>query len=85
MKKIKINLDTAIIIELEDKGQDFLKIIVDTEGFVLQTWPFQTSLWKGAYIPIKSVKVGKPCPIHHPPHIQFGFLNYKVMSIKKSK
>lgn len=78
----------AIIkITLEDKGQDFLELYVSEEDeTVIDTQPFQGSIWKGAMIPIsdKSLfKVGNRCPIHHPPHIKFGFLDYKIEKIER--
>lgn len=76
----------AIKIGLEDKGQDFLYLYVDTvTRKVIDTKPFQKSAWVDALIPIDDktmFKVGKLCPIHHPPHIKFGFLNYKIEKIE---
>lgn len=69
-------------ITLEDKGQDFLEVIVE-DNKIIQTLPFQTDIWKGAYVPVEMVIVGKKMPIHKPPHINFGFLNYKVESVEK--
>lgn len=71
------------MIELEDKGQDFTNLITDADGVVMATYPFQTSVWKGAVIPIDMLVIGEPCLIHHPPRIIFGFLKYKVVSIDK--
>lgn len=76
-------MKTKHIIELEDKGQDALFFHVE-DNKVVKTTPFQTSMWKGAYVPIKNVKVGKPMPIHHPPNIRFGYLKYNVISIQKA-
>lgn len=78
----------AIIkISLEDKGQDFLELYVSEEDeTVIDAQPFQGSIWKGTMIPIsdKSLfKVGEYCPIHHPPHIKFGFLDYKIEKIER--
>lgn len=78
----------AIIkITLEDKGQDFLELYVSEEDeTVIDAQLFQGSIWKGAMIPIsdKSLfKVGEYCPIHHPPHIKFGFLDYKIEKIER--
>lgn len=75
----------TIKITLEDKGQDFLELHVNAEtSKVVDAKPFQKEAWVGAYIPIHDTimfKVGEPCPIHHPPHIWFGFLNYKIENI----
>lgn len=73
------------IIELEDNGQDFLEIVTDQDGVIIETRPFQTSVWKGGIIPIEQkhmMKVGKNLPIHHPPNINFGFLKHKIKSVK---
>lgn len=77
----------AIKISLEDKGQDFLALYVDTETCkVVDAKPFQGDIWHGAIIPITEktmFAVDKLCPIHNPPHIEFGFLNYKIEKIEE--
>lgn len=96
MKKEKITIDqlhlskpttgtdpeAVLIIELEDKGQDYTEFQVDKNGFVLRAVPFQTDLWKGAYIPLRNIKVGRPLPIHHPPHLRFTYLTLNVVNVK---
>lgn len=69
------------VIQLEDNGQDFLQVVTDDRGEIIETRPFQTDIWKGGFIPLEMVVVGKELPIHHPPHINFGFLKHKVESI----
>ncbi len=71
-------------ITLEDRGQDFLELYVSEDGVIVDAQPFQADVWKGAYIPVggNMVEVGKPCPIHCPPQISFGFLNYKIEKIE---
>lgn len=72
-------------ITLEDQGQDFLELYVDEHGIVMDAQPFQSSIWKGALIPIKNkkmFKVGVRCPIHHPPCIIYGFLKYLIEKIE---
>lgn len=73
-------------ITLEDKGQDVLALFVDSDGVVIGTKPFQASvLWFGAVVPISvsgMVRVGAECPIHNPPYIVFGHLNYRVEAIE---
>ena len=44
----KIDLTPYMMIELEDFGQDFLQFIVNADGFVLDTLPVPTAMWKGA-------------------------------------
>lgn len=73
-------------ITLEDKGQDFVELYVSAKEVVIDAKPFQKSIWEGAIIPLSDkdmVKVGVYCPIHHPPHIVFGHLNYKIEKIEK--
>lgn len=76
------------VIELEDKGQDFTTIITDSDGVIVETRPFQTEFWKGGSIPIEfpsMLKVGELLPINHPPHINFGFLKYKIFRIEQKE
>lgn len=77
----------TIKITLEDKGQDFLELYVSEENeTIIDTQPLQAYIWRGAIIPIsdKSLfKVGNYCPIHHPPYIKYGYLNYKVEKIER--
>jgi hypothetical protein len=71
-------------IELEDNGQDFLTVITDCNGIIVETRPFQSNIWKGATIPIESVGMMKPgqlLPIHNPPHIRYGFLKHKIEKV----
>lgn len=72
------------VIELEDKGQDALLFHVK-DNIVIRTEPCQTDIWKGAYVPIINCEVGKPMPIHHPPNINYGQMNYKIVSIQAPK
>lgn len=72
-------------ITLEDNGQDFLEFICDERGKIIETKPFQGSVWNGGFIPLRQpemVSVGRECPIHHPPHIEFGFLKHKIEKIE---
>lgn len=74
-------------IELEDNGQDLLELVTDENGVVIDAGPFQKSVWIGASIPISEhqnlLVIGEGLPIHHPPHINYGFLKHKVISIEK--
>lgn len=80
---------TTIKISLEDKGQDLLSFDVDKDtGKVIDAQPSQRECWQGAIIPVSNetmFQVGKLCPIHHPPAIVFGFLNYKIEKIEEVK
>jgi hypothetical protein len=73
-------------ITLEDHGQDFLELYVSEDEVVIDARPFQGHIWKGAMIPIRDknmVKVGARCPIHDPPHINYGFLKYNIEAIEE--
>ena len=64
-------------ITLEDLGQDCLEFYVDEIGRVVDVQPFRYTIWRGAYIPIcdkSMMQVGKPCPIHNPPYLEYQFL-----------
>jgi hypothetical protein len=78
----EIHKECCIIIEFEDNGQDFLEFQINKNGFVLASSPFQSDLWKGAYIALSDVRINEELPIHHPPHINFGYLKHKVKSVK---
>jgi len=74
------------IIELEDNGQDFLELVTNHAGIIIDAKPFQKDVWEGGIIPISDLEmcvVGEPLPIHKPPHINFGFLKHNIKSIKK--
>lgn len=78
MAKVKISI--------EDLGQDFTALYTDEKGIVIDAKPFQASMWRGAIIPIHDgslFRVGEPLPIHHPPHIEYGFLKYKIVEIEQ--
>lgn len=68
-------------VKLEDNGQDFTEFITDQYGTILEAKPFQTDIWKGGYIPVETQEIGTECLIHKPPHINYGFLKHKVISI----
>lgn len=71
-------------ITLEDNGQDFLEFVCDDIGKIVETHPFQGSIWDGGYIPLEICKVGDLCPIHNPPHIEFGYLKHKIENIEQA-
>lgn len=71
-------------VKLEDNGQDFLEFITDEYGTIIEAKPFQTDIWKGGYICIEMQEIGKECMMHKPPHILFGHLKHKVVSITEN-
>jgi hypothetical protein len=80
-----LELFDKMIIELEDNGQDFLFFHVNQEGKIIDATPFQSEIWKGGSIPTHSMemlKPGKPCPLHKPPHFNFGYLKHKIKDLK---
>ncbi|MEN6622735.1 MAG: hypothetical protein ABFD50_14445 [Smithella sp.] len=68
-------------IELEDKGQDLLYFITDENGVIEEAGPYHNELYKGATIPLEMQEIGDLCMMHNPPHINYGYLQYKVESI----
>ena len=75
-----------IKISIEDLGQDFTALYINEKGIVIDAKPFQAALWRGAIIPIHDTtlcKVGEHLPIHCPPHIEYGFLRYKITKIEQ--
>ncbi|MEN5306946.1 hypothetical protein ABE425_05480 [Chryseobacterium cucumeris] len=76
------------VITIEDKGQDFTKIVCDSKGVIIETLPFQSDIWKNGIIPINDkdmMKIGQPCPLHKPPHFIYGFLNYNIVKVENDK
>lgn len=74
------------IIELEDNGQDFLKVITNHVGVIIELQPFNIGAFLGAIIPIaqnEMMEPGKLLPIHSPPHINYGFLKHKIKKVEK--
>lgn len=74
-----------IKITLEDRGQDFTILYTNEDGIVIDAQPFQSEIWHGAIIPVNNLclfEVGQPLPIHHPPHIIYGFLKYRIAEIE---
>lgn len=70
------------IIHLEDNGQDFTRFVCNEAGVILEALPFQSSIWAGGFIPLDMVKAGEPCPMHKPPHINFGWIKHNVEQIE---
>jgi hypothetical protein len=50
---------TKTLIEFQDHQQDFLVWTVDEAGIVLESWPFQTDVWRGLkVVNLATLKVG---------------------------
>lgn len=71
-------------ITLEDRGQDILWFKVNEDGIVKEAGPFHNEIWKDAYIPFRSIRVGQLLPMSFYPYIIFNFLKYRVVSIEPS-
>ncbi len=74
-----------IKITLEDCGQDFTTFYTNEDGIVIDAQPFLSEIWRGAIIPVRDpdlFELGKQLPIHHPPHIMWGFLKYRIAEIE---
>lgn len=81
----QIELCDEIVVELEDNGQDFLFFHISPEGKITDAVPFQDRIWVGGQVPLHTLdylKIGKPFPLHHPPHINFGFLAHNIKNIQ---
>lgn len=69
------------IIHLEDQGQDLLRLVLEN-GKVVEEQPVNQGIYIGGYVPKYELEVGQPCPMHCPPHIEFGYLKYNVTKIE---
>ncbi len=83
-QKSEIHPDTCLIIEFEDKGQDFLKWQLNKNGKVIRSTPFQTDVWKNTYVNLDALKVGKE-PLIVNKHVGFGSMNYKIISVETTE
>ncbi len=63
MSPIQIKRLTKYKITFEDEGQDFLEWFIDKDGFVLDSKPFQRSVWAGKHTVPDFVQVGDLLPI----------------------
>jgi hypothetical protein len=65
-------------IYFEDKMQDFLMWEIDKEGVIINSEPFQKSIWAGEKLILNSIQKGKK------PIFENGrTLNYKIIKIEK--
>lgn len=70
-------------ITLEEQQQDVVELITDHAGKVISCLQ---PAFIGAWIPVQAddmMQVGKLCPIHCPPTINYGFLKYKIEKIER--
>lgn len=80
-------------IYFEDRGQDFLVWTLDKEGFVINSEPFQKSIWEGTQVILGSIKIGyRPKLVFKEDLARKGVrgvkdiseLNYQVIKVKYS-
>ena len=79
MSKKEIEIDTKYIIEFKDFGQDFLKWFISEEGYVLDSQPFQRSIWVGKFTIPQTAKVGGKLAIWNDGE---SWVNYPIKSIE---
>ena len=63
MNPIEIKKKTKYKITFEDDGQDFLEWFIDKDGYVLDSQPFQRSIWAGKWTSPDFVNIGDNLPI----------------------
>ena len=59
----EIKINTKFIIYFEDFGQDFLEWHIDKNGYVIDSRPFQRSIWVGKFTIPETAKVGEKLAI----------------------
>lgn len=79
MSKTEIDINTKYIIEFQDFGQDFLTWFIDEGGYVLDSQPFQRSIWAGRFTIPQTAKVGGKLAIWLDGE---SYVNYPIKSIK---
>ncbi len=86
MNPIKIKKLTKYKITFEDEGQDFLEWFIDKDGYVLDSQPFQRSIWAGKHTVPDFVQVGNLLPIFMEERKGkdcFSYVNYPIKKIKE--
>ena len=74
-----IEINTKYIIEFEDFGQDFLRWFIDEDGYVIDSQPFQRSIWAGHFTIPETAKVGEKLAIWIG---RESYVNYPIKSIE---
>lgn len=68
------------IIEFADNGQDFLRWVVDAEGVVIDSRPYQADVWRGLQVTnMAKLKAGGVIEYRH--HGRAGCISHLVRSV----
>lgn len=59
----EIKIETKYIIHFEDHGQDFLEWHIDENGYIIDSKPFQKTIWVGKFTIPQTAEVGKKLAI----------------------
>ncbi len=81
MTPIDIKREGKYEVTFEDKGQDFLVWIIDEDGYVLDSQPFQKNIWVGKFTIPDFVQKGDLLPIwlDEETHIKYPIKKIKVL------
>ena len=79
MSELDIELNTKYIIYFKDCGQDFLEWYIDKDGYVLDSKPFQRSIWAGKFTIPQTAKVGEKLAIWLD---EESYVKYPIKKIK---
>lgn len=74
---------TAYEITFEDTGQDFLVWFVDKRGEVIHSDPFQSQIWNGKMLDLRTLKKGKYPTFLNSDGFGVGNLKHKIIKVVK--
>ena len=80
MSETEIKINTEYIIHFKDCGQDFLRWFINEEGYVIDSKPFQKSIWAGKFTIPQTAKVGGKLAIWNNGE---SWVNYPIIKIEK--
>jgi hypothetical protein len=75
----EIETRTKYIIYFEDYQQDFLEWHIDKRGLVIDSKPFQRSIWAGCFTVPETAEIGKKLAIYF--NEEESFVNYPIKDI----